>query len=78
MFIDIMSKDSYLLVNKKMVKHFGLELSTYFAVLLDVYPQVLAVLGGLRDDAARVGFHPTFDPCAERFVVTASMFFKLI
>lgn len=41
MFIDIMSKDSYLLVNKKMVKHFGLELSTYFAVLLDVYPQVL-------------------------------------
>lgn len=41
MFIDIMSKDSYLLVNKKMVKHFGLELSTYFAVLLDVYPRVL-------------------------------------
>lgn len=41
MLLDIMSKDSYLLVNKKMVKHFGLELSTYFAVLLDVYPQVL-------------------------------------
>lgn len=41
MFIDIMSKDSYLLVNKKMIKHFGLELSTYFAVLLDVYPRVL-------------------------------------
>ena len=41
MFIDIMSKDSYLLVNKKMVRYFGLELSTYFAVLLDVYPRVI-------------------------------------
>lgn len=41
MFIDIMSKDSYLLVNKKMVKHFGLELSTYFAVLLEIYPRVV-------------------------------------
>lgn len=41
MFIDIMSKDSYLLVNKKMIRYFGLELSTYFAVLLDVYPRVI-------------------------------------
>lgn len=41
MFIDIMSKDSYLLVNKKMVRYFGLELSAYFAVLLDVYPRVI-------------------------------------
>ena len=41
MYIDIMSKDSYLLVNKKMIKHFGLELSAYFSMLLEIYPRVV-------------------------------------
>lgn len=55
MLIDIMSMDSYLLVNKKMVKYFGLELSSYFAVLLDVYPRVLEKK---KDTLLATGYFP--------------------
>lgn len=41
MLVDIMSGHSYIMVNTKAVKIFGLTLATYWAVLADIYPRVI-------------------------------------
>lgn len=41
MLVDIMSGHSYMMVNTKAVKIFGLPLAAYWSVLADIYPRVI-------------------------------------